>query len=62
MQVKRDLPVGILFIVLSMFPLIYVWEIAKGFWTFVAIILCMRVYDMLFDFGFIKIMGVKEDK
>ena len=62
MQIKRDLPVGVLFIILSMFPLMYVWATAKEFWTFVALILCMRVYDLLFDFGFAKIFGVGEQK
>lgn len=61
MQIKRDVPMGILFIVLSMFPLIYIWGVAKEFWTFVALILCMRVYDLLFDFGFIKLLGHKDE-
>jgi hypothetical protein len=45
-----------------MFPLIYVWEIAKEFWVFIGLILCMRIYDLLFDFGFAKLFGAKVDK
>ena len=62
MQIKRDVPVGVLFMVLAMFPLIYVWGVAKDFWVFVGLILCMRVYDMLFDFGYAKIFGMGEQK
>jgi hypothetical protein len=62
MEIKRDVPVGILFIIMSMFPLIYVWEIAKEFWVFIGLILCMRIYDLLFDFGFAKLFGAKVDK
>ena len=62
MEIKRDVPVGILFVVMSLFPLIYVWQTANGFWTFIGLILCMRLYDMLFDYGFAKIHGMKEDK
>ncbi len=62
MEIKRDLPVGILFIVVSMFPLYYVFYVAKEFWPFVAIVLCMRLYDLLFDYGFAKIFGYKENQ
>ena len=61
MKIKRDIPDGILFIVLAFFPLTIVWDTAKGLWPFITIILCMRLYDLLFDFGVMKLLGSKEE-
>ena len=57
MKIERDLPVGILLIIVSLFPLLYIQSFTKTLWEFLAIFLCFKAYDLLFDFGWIKING-----
>lgn len=62
MQIKRDVPVGVLFFVISLFPMALAMHIAKvGFVEWVMIFFCFSIYDRLSTYAFAKMLGINDD-